>query len=172
MKRLAIFPGSFDPLTLGHASIIRRGLALFDQVLVAVTINLKKQPLFTVDERLTMIRDTFPDEPRLLIDSLQGLLAPWAGARGACAILRGLRAPSDFEYELQMAQMNRHLNPGLDTVFLAADAAGSFVSSSLVKEVASLGGDVRGLVPDHVLLALQHKLDAVKRTASTPTPLG
>lgn len=167
MKRLAIFPGSFDPLTLGHASIIRRGLALFDEVLVAVTINLKKQPLFTVQERMAMIRGTFPDEPRLSVDSLEGLLAPWAGARGACAILRGLRAPSDFEYELQMAQMNRHLNPGLDTVFLPADAAGSYVSSSLVKEVASLGGEVRGLVPDHVLTALHQKLDATGRLAST-----
>lgn len=168
MKRLAIFPGSFDPLTLGHASIIRRGLALFDEVLVAVTINLKKQPLFTVDERLAFIRDTFPGEPRLITDSLEGLLAPWAGRRGACAILRGLRAPSDFEYELQMAQMNRHLNPGLDTVFLPADAGGSYVSSSLVKEVASLGGDVRGLVPDHVLLALRQKLDTSATPATTP----
>lgn len=167
VKRLAIFPGSFDPLTLGHASIIRRGLELFDEVLVAVTINLKKQPLFSVDERLAMIRDTFPAEPRLLTDSLEGLLAPWAGRRGACAILRGLRAPSDFEYELQMAQMNRHLNPGLDTVFLPTEAAGSYVSSSLVKEVASLGGDVRGLVPDHVLMALQQKLDATLTRPST-----
>lgn len=168
VKRLAIFPGSFDPLTLGHASIIRRGLTLFDQVLVAVTINLKKQPLFTVEERLVMIRHTFPDEPRLLTDSLEGLLAPWAGQRGACAILRGLRAPSDFEYELQMAQMNRHLNPGLDTVFLPTDAAGSYVSSSLVKEVASLGGDVRGLVPDHVLIALQQRLATASRHPPTP----
>lgn len=166
MTRLAIFPGSFDPLTLGHASIIRRGLALFDEVLVAVTINLKKQPLFTVEERQAMIRATFPDEPRLLVDSLQGLLAPWAGAHGACAILRGLRAPSDFEYELQMAQMNRHLQPGLDTVFLPTDAAGSYVSSSLVKEVASLGGDVRGLVPDHVLIALEQKLEASRSRAA------
>lgn len=173
MKRLAIFPGSFDPLTLGHASIIRRGLSLFDQVLVAVTINLKKQPLFTVEERMAMIRGTFPDEPRLSVDSLEGLLAPWAGARGACAILRGLRAPSDFEYELQMAQMNRHLNPGLDTVFLPADAAGSYVSSSLVKEVASLGGEVRGLVPDHVLAALHQKLDATgRRPSSSQTSRG
>lgn len=158
VTRLAIFPGSFDPLTQGHVAIIRRGLALFDQIVVAVTINLKKQPLFSMAERQAMIRDAFPGEARLEVDSLQGLLAPWAGARGACAILRGLRAPSDFEYELQMAQMNRHLNPALDTVFLPAEPAGSYVSSSLVKEVASLGGDVRGLVPDHVLTALVQKL--------------
>jgi pantetheine-phosphate adenylyltransferase len=158
VTRLAIFPGSFDPLTHGHVDIIRRGLALFDRVLVAVTINLKKQPLFTMEERQAMVRASFPNEPRIEVDSLSGLLAPWAGARGACAILRGLRAPSDFEYELQMAQMNRHLQPGLDTVFLSAEAQSSFVSSSLVKEVATLGGDVRGLVPDHVFSALEDKL--------------
>lgn len=158
MTRLAIFPGSFDPLTHGHATIIRRGLALFDRVLVAVTINLKKQPLFSFAERQRMIRETFPNEPRVEVDALEGLLAPWAGERGAVAILRGLRAPSDFEYELQMAQMNRHLMPGLDTVFLPTEAAGSYVSSSLVKEVASLGGDVRDMVPPHVWTALTAKL--------------
>ncbi len=158
MTRLAIFPGTFDPLTLGHVAIIRRGLALFDRVLVAVTLNIRKQPMFSVTERQSMILDAFPGETRLSVDSLQGLLAPWAGARGAVAILRGLRAPSDFEYELQMAQMNRHLQPGLDTVFLPTEAAGSFVSSSLVKEVAALGGDVSALVPVNVLHALKTKL--------------
>lgn len=158
VSRLAIFPGSFDPLTLGHVAIIARGLELFDRLLVAVTINLRKQPLFSVAERMAMVRDAFPGEARLEVDSLQGLLAPWAGARGAVAILRGLRAPSDFEYELQMAQMNRHLQPGLDTVFLPTEAAGSYVSSSLVKEVASLGGDVSSLVPAHVLEALRARL--------------
>jgi pantetheine-phosphate adenylyltransferase len=160
VTRTAIFPGSFDPLTLGHVAIIERGLALFDRVLVAVTINLKKLPLFTMEERQAMVRDCFPNEPRVEVDSLDGLLAPWAGSRGACAILRGLRAPSDFEYELQMAQMNRRLVPGLDTIFLPAEATSSYVASSLVKEVAALGGDVRGLVPDHVFAALQTKLNA------------
>lgn len=158
MTRLAIFPGTFDPLTLGHVAIIERGLALFDRVLVAVTLNIRKQPMFSVAERQAMILDSFPGETRLAVDSLQGLLAPWAGSRGAVAILRGLRAPSDFEYELQMAQMNRHLQPGLDTVFLPTEAAGSFVSSSLVKEVASLGGDVSAFVPTNVLHALKAKL--------------
>lgn len=157
-SRLAICPGSFDPLTNGHVAIITRGLRLFDRVLVAVTINLRKQPLFSVDERKAMIRASFPDDPRVEIDSLQGLLASWARDRGATAILRGLRAPSDFEYELQMAQMNRHLTPDLDTVFLPSEAAGSYVSSSLVKEVATLGGDVSALVPEHVRLALSAKL--------------
>jgi len=158
LTRLAIFPGTFDPLTLGHVAIIERGLALFDRVLVAVTLNIRKQPMFSVAERQAMILDSFPGETRLAVDSLQGLLAPWAGSRGAVAILRGLRAPSDFEYELQMAQMNRHLQPGLDTVFLPTEAAGSFVSSSLVKEVASLGGDVSAFVPTNVLHALKAKL--------------
>ena len=159
-ERLAICPGSFDPVTHGHASIIRRALQLFDTVLVAVTINVRKRPLFTEDERREMIRACFPDEKRLQIDSLDGLLATYAERKGAVALVRGLRAPSDFEYELQMAQMNRHLNPELETVFLAAEAVGSYVSSSLVKEVATLGGDVSDLVPPHVARALAERLGA------------
>lgn len=157
--RLAICPGSFDPLTLGHVAIIGRALSLFDRVLVAVTVNIRKQPLFTFEERERMIRDAFPGEPRIEVDSLSGLLAEFSRARGAVAIVRGLRAPSDFDYELQMAQMNRHLNPHLDTIFLAADAAGSYVSSSLVKEVASLGGDVSAHLPPHVHAALIARLE-------------
>lgn len=154
-ERLAVCPGSFDPLTRGHEAIIRRGLRVFDRLIVAVTINLKKTPLFTAEERMAMVRASFPDEPRIIIESLDGLLATYARARGAIAILRGLRAPSDFEYELQMAQMNRHLYPELDTVFLASEADGSYVSSSLVKEVCRLGGDVSALVPAHVNDALR-----------------
>ncbi len=155
MTRIAICPGSFDPLTRGHVAIIERGLRLFDRIIVAVTINLKKQPLFTIEERSAMILEAFPNEPRIAVDSLSGLLAPWAASKGAVAILRGLRAPSDFEYELQMAHMNRHLNRELDTVFLPSEADGSYVSSSLVKEVAALGGDVSALVPPHVDIALR-----------------
>jgi len=149
-ERLAVLPGSFDPLTNGHVGIIRRALSLFDRVVVAVTINVRKQPLFSVEERTEMIRGCFPDETQLEIDSLDGLLATYASARGAVALVRGLRAPSDFEYELQMAQMNRQLVSDLETVFLAAEATGSYVSSSLVREVASLGGDVSALVPGPV----------------------
>lgn len=156
-ERLAICPGSFDPLTNGHETIMRRGLALFDRIIVAVTINLKKTPLFTATERMAMVRASFPDEPRIEIEQLDGLLAAYARSRGAVAILRGLRAPSDFEYELQMAQMNRHLHPDLDTVFLASDADGSYVSSSIVKEVARLGGHVADMVPAHVNAALATK---------------
>ncbi|PKN55556.1 MAG: pantetheine-phosphate adenylyltransferase [Deltaproteobacteria bacterium HGW-Deltaproteobacteria-14] len=156
-ERMAICPGSFDPLTNGHETIMRRGLALFDRIIVAVTINLKKTPLFTTEERMAMVRASFPDEPRIEIEALDGLLAAYARSRGAVAILRGLRAPSDFEYELQMAQMNRHLHPDLDTVFLASDADGSYVSSSIVKEVARLGGHVADMVPPHVSAALAAK---------------
>ncbi|TNF25488.1 MAG: pantetheine-phosphate adenylyltransferase [Deltaproteobacteria bacterium] len=159
-ERLAICPGSFDPLTNGHVAIMRRGLALFDRILVAVTINLKKTPLFTAEERMEMVRGSFPDDPRIEVAQLDGLLAAYARDKGAVAILRGLRAPSDFEYELQMAQMNRHLYRDLDTVFLASDADGSYVSSSLVKEVARLGGYVDDMVPAHVAAALHQKLRA------------
>ncbi|MCA9516912.1 MAG: pantetheine-phosphate adenylyltransferase [Myxococcales bacterium] len=154
-ERLAICPGSFDPLTNGHETIIRRGLALFDRVIVAVTFNPRKTPFFSVEARKQMVRDVFPDEPRLEVDELNGLLARWASDKGAACILRGLRAPSDFEYELQMAQMNRHLHPQLDTVFLASEADGSYVSSSLVREVFVLGGDVSDLVPAPVLAAMK-----------------
>lgn len=159
-ERLAVLPGSFDPLTNGHASIIRRALRLFDRVIVAVTINVHKTALFSFEERTEMIRACFPDEGRLEIDSLQGLLATYAKERGAMALVRGLRGPSDFEYELQMAHMNRHLNGDLETVFLTAEADGAYVSSSLVREVASLGGDVSALVPTSVHDML---LERVKR---------
>lgn len=145
-------------MTNGHVAIIRRGLLLFDRIHVAVSVNIRKQPLFTPDERTAMIRAAFADEPRLEVSAFSGLLATYASGLGAVAIVRGLRAPSDFEYELQMAHMNRHLAPELDTVFLPADAAGSYVSSSLVKEVANLGGDVSALVPTHVMSALLSRL--------------
>ncbi len=159
-ETLAICPGSFDPPTLGHLDIIRRGLRLFDRVIVAVTINVRKKPLFTVEERIEMLRVCFDGDPRVDFDSLEGLLASYARQRGAQAILRGLRAPSDFEYELQMSQMNRHLVPDLETVFLSTEPVGSYVSSSLVKEVASLGGDVGALVPPHVNAALRARYAA------------
>jgi pantetheine-phosphate adenylyltransferase len=153
-ERLAICPGSFDPLTHGHIAIIQRGLALFDRIVVAASVNPKKTYLFEAAERVALIEAVFADEPRVEVVALDGLLAAYAASRGAVAILRGLRAPSDFEYELQMAQMNRHLHRNLDTVFLASEAAGSYVSSSLVKEVARLGGDVADFVPPAIAAAL------------------
>ena len=160
MNRLAVCAGSFDPLTNGHVAIIARGLRLFDRVHVAVSLNIRKQPMFTADERVTMILAAFPNEPRLEVRGFQGLLATYARGLGAVAILKGIRGPSDLEYEVQMANMNRHLEPDLDTVFVAADADRSFVSSSLVKEVAMLGGDVSALVPTHVLEALTKRIGA------------
>ncbi|MEZ4265379.1 MAG: pantetheine-phosphate adenylyltransferase [Myxococcota bacterium] len=157
-EKLAVCPGSFDPPTNGHIDIIERALRLFDRVIIAVTVNVSKRPMFTLDERMDLIRACFPDESRVVIESLDGLLATYANQRGAIALVKGLRAPSDFEYELQMAQMNHHLTPELETVFLAADAIGSYVSSSLVKEVASLGGDVDALVPPPVAAALARRL--------------
>ena len=157
-KTLAVCPGTFDPMTNGHVNIIKRSLALFDHVVVLVTVNVAKQPLFTVEERIDMIEAIFSDDQRISIETLDGLLAPYARSRRAAAIVRGLRAPSDFEYELKMAQMNRHLQPAVDTVFLATEADGSFVSSSLVKEVASLGGDVSQLVPAEVMTQLKRKI--------------
>jgi len=156
--RLAVCPGSFDPLTLGHQQIIARGLRLFDRVIVAVSVNIRKQPLFTFEERTHMIREAFDHDPRVEVLALTGLLATWARDHGAVAILRGLRAAADFEYELQMAHMNRHLHPELDTIFLPADPSVSYVSSSLVKEGAALGGDVRALLPPNVHAALLARL--------------
>ena len=157
-ERIALCPGSFDPVTNGHVGIIRRSLRLFDRVVVAVTVNPSKQSLFTLEERMQFIEESFPNEPRLSVQSLEGLLAIEANKLGAVALIRGLRASRDFEYELQMAHMNRHLTSQLETVFLATEASGSYVSSSLVCEVARLGGDISALVPPHVANALTARL--------------
>jgi len=159
-QRIALCPGSFDPITNGHVGIIERALRLFDQVVVSVMVNAHKNPLFSLEERMAFIEVSFPNEPRLRIQSLDGLLATEAKKLGAVALVRGLRVAGDFEYELQMAQMNRHLNRELETVFLTADASGSYVSSSLVREVASLGGDVSALVPPHVAAALAQRFNS------------
>jgi pantetheine-phosphate adenylyltransferase len=148
--RVAIYPGSFDPLTLGHVDIIHRGSALFDRIIVAVLGNVEKSPLFTVEERLTMIRETFADRGNVEADSFSGLLVDYARGRRATTIVRGIRAISDFEYEFQMALMNRRLEPKIETVFMMPAEDYSYVSSKLVKEVASLGGNVSGLVPEKV----------------------
>ncbi|MBD89171.1 MAG: pantetheine-phosphate adenylyltransferase [Deltaproteobacteria bacterium] len=157
-ERIALCPGSFDPVTNGHVGIIRRSLRLFDRVVVAVTVNPSKKSLFTLEERMQFIKESFPNEPRLSVQSLEGLLAIEASKLGAVALVRGLRASRDFEYELQMAHMNRHLTSQLETVFLATEASGSYVSSSLVCEVARLGGDISALVPAHVAKALTARL--------------
>jgi pantetheine-phosphate adenylyltransferase len=144
--RRAIYPGSFDPLTNGHLDIIERGLRLFDEVVVAILVNQAKQSLFSVDERMEIIAEVVGSD-RVRVDTFSGLLVHYAAAQQASAVIRGIRAISDYEYELQMALMNRRLEPRVETVFLMSADAYSYVSSRLVKEVASLGGSVHGLVP-------------------------
>lgn len=145
--RIAIYPGSFDPLTLGHEDIILRGSSLFDTIIVAVLRHVEKRPLFTVDERIEMIHETFQNRGNVEADSFSGLLVDYARSKGATAIVRGIRAISDFEYEFQMALMNRRLAPSIETVFMMPAEEYSYVSSRLIKEVAGLGGSVSGLVP-------------------------
>jgi pantetheine-phosphate adenylyltransferase len=145
--RLAIFPGSFDPLTNGHVDIVLRSTQLFERVLIAVLVNPDKKPLFTAAERVETIREVFREYPNVEVDTFEGLLVEYARRRRASALVRGLRAVSDFEYEFQMALMNRHLEPTLETVFMMPAEQYTYLSSRLIKEVFSLGGEVRGLVP-------------------------
>jgi pantetheine-phosphate adenylyltransferase len=154
MTRIAIYPGSFDPPTRGHEDLIRRSLALCDRLVVAVAINPAKQPLFTADERLDMLRTACGGDPRITFEAFEGLLAAYARRTGATMVVRGLRAVSDFEYEFQMALMNRQLNPALETVFLVPALDLTYLSSSIVREVARFGGDVGSLVHPAVASAL------------------
>ena len=148
--RVAVYPGSFDPLTNGHVDIIRRGARMFDRIIVAILLNAEKAPLFPPAERARVIRDVFSDTPSVEADTFEGLLVDYMREKQANVIVRGLRAVSDFEYEMQMALMNRHLSPDVETVFMMPAEQYTYVSSRLVKEVASLGGSVTGLVPEQV----------------------
>jgi pantetheine-phosphate adenylyltransferase len=153
---VAIYAGSFDPITNGHVSIIQSGLVAFDKIIVAVLVNPTKTPLFAVEERIRMINEALGSEPRVEVDRFEGLLVDYARKRDVRVVLRGLRAVADFEHELQMANMNRSLNEEMETVFIMANDF-FFVSSSLVKEAASLGGDVSGVVPAPVVMELKRK---------------
>lgn len=157
MKKLAVYPGSFDPITNGHLDIIRRGLLIIDELVVLVSYNPNKAFLFSVEERINMIRAVIGDNPRIRIDSFPGLLVDYVKKEGADVILRGLRAVSDFEYEFQMAIMNRRLDREIETVFLMTGYKWFYASSKLIKEVASLGGSCEGLVPEIVCKKLQEK---------------
>lgn len=155
---VAIYPGSFDPITNGHVSIIESGLVCFERLTVAVLRNPKKQALFSVEERVEMIRGLFADRPNVEVDSFDGLLVDYCRKKNSRVVLRGLRAVADFEYELQMANMNRHLNEEVETVFIMANDAYFYVASGLCKEVTKLGGDVSKLVPRPVAPKLKAKL--------------
>lgn len=155
---IAIYPGSFDPITSGHLDLIERGARLFDCLVVSVVRNERKEPLFSVEERLEMLAEAVATYPRVEVDSFDGLLVDYAASKEATVLLRGIRAVSDYEYELQMAHMNRRLAPGIETVFLTSRAAHSFVSSRLVKEVIALGGNISGLVPPFVEKRLRDRL--------------
>lgn len=157
MRVRAIYPGSFDPLTNGHLDIIERGSKIFGELIVAVLRNADKDPLFTVPERLEMLRDTVTRFENVRIDTFEGLLVEYARKQKAQAVLRGIRAISDYEYEFQMALMNRRLEPGIETIFMMPAEAYSYLSSKLVKEVFRLGGTVSGLVPEFVEDRLRRK---------------
>ncbi|MDO4743545.1 MAG: pantetheine-phosphate adenylyltransferase [bacterium] len=144
----AIYPGSFDPVTVGHLDIIRRAASLFDNLIVVVMTNAKKAPSFTVSERVDMLKKTVADIPNVKIDSYEGLLADYAKKTKADVIIRGLRAVSDFEYEFQMALTNKKLYPDTETLFLTTSAENMYLSSSIVKQIGSMGGNIRGFVPD------------------------
>jgi pantetheine-phosphate adenylyltransferase len=157
MERIAIYPGSFDPVTNGHLDLVRRGMKIFDRIIVTILTNPKKQFLFTLEERMEMLRASLNGAPRVEVDAFDGLLVDYAAQRGAQAVLRGLRALSDFELEFQMALMNRRLNREIQTVFLMTGMRWIYTSSSIIKEAAQFGGDVKGMVPQLVLERLTTK---------------
>jgi pantetheine-phosphate adenylyltransferase len=158
MPTLAVYPGSFDPLTNGHVDIILRGARLFDRIIVAILVNAEKSPLFSMDERVEIARDVFKDEPKVEVDTFDGLLVDYVERRQAQVIVRGLRAVSDFEFEFQMALMNQRLNSRIDTVFMMPAERYTYISSRLIKEVFKLGGRVDGLVPELVERRLREKV--------------
>jgi pantetheine-phosphate adenylyltransferase len=157
-KKIAVYPGSFDPITYGHLDIIERGLEVFDEIIIAVARNSEKKSLFTTEERIKHIEETIDNKTRVTVDTFEGLLVDYVLAKGAKVILRGLRAVSDFEYEFQIAQMNRNMKPQIETLFMMTSVPYGYLSSSIVKEVASLNGAVESCVPPIVLKALADKL--------------
>lgn len=166
--RLAVYPGSFDPVTNGHLDLVERSLRLFDRVVVAVLVNEAKAPLFSAAERVQLLREALHVHDRVEVETFDGLLVEYAARRGAAAIVRGLRAVADFEYEYQMALMNRRLAPAVETVFMMPAEQYTYTSSRLIKEVARLGGDVHGLVPPVVAARLREKHAAPRDPRTAP----
>ena len=157
MEKIGMYPGSFDPITNGHLNIIERSLLIFDKLLIAVAINSAKKPLFTLDERVTMIKQVTKNNPNVIVDSFEGLLVDYAVKKKINVLVRGLRAMSDFEYEFQMTFMNRKLDRSVETIFMMTGLRWFYVNSRIIKEVASAGGSVKGLVPDVVSERLKEK---------------
>jgi len=157
MPDIAVYPGSFDPITNGHLDLIQRALKIFDRIIVAVATNAFKKSLFTIEERTEMVRESLAVYPMVTIDTFDGLLVNYAKGQNARAILRGLRAVTDFEYEFQLAMMNRRLEPAIETVFLMTGLRWVFLSSSILKEAAVHGGDIEGMVPENVFHKLKEK---------------
>lgn len=155
--RIAIYPGTFDPITNGHLDLVERGLRIFDKLIIAVAFNPKKQPFFSIEERLSLINDAVKGCKNIEVDTFTGLLVEYVTQKGGVAIIRGLRAVSDFEYELQMALMNRRLDMNIETVFMMPSEEYSFLTSTIVKEAAMFGGSVKGLVPPAVEKALKKR---------------
>ena len=160
-KQIAVYPGSFDPITYGHLDIIERGLEVFDQIIIAVACNSEKKSLFSMAERINHIEEAIGNNPRVIVDTFDGLLVDYVVSKGSKVILRGLRAVSDFEYEFQIAQMNRNLKSEVETIFLITSVPYGYLSSSIVKEVASLQGSVERLVPPVINKALQKKFGKI-----------
>lgn len=155
--KTALYPGTFDPVTNGHVSLIRRGRRIFDRIIVGVAKSTPKHPLFSLEERVALIREVFQDEHGVEVEAFDGLTVDFARHKKVCALLRGLRAVSDFDYEFQIALMNRRLCREVETVFMMTNYQWLYISSTIIKAVASQGGDIKGLVPDNVRLALEEK---------------
>jgi pantetheine-phosphate adenylyltransferase len=164
MPDIAVYPGSFDPITNGHLDLIQRALKIFDHIILAVATNAFKKSLFTIEERMEMARESLKDYPNVTVDTFQGLLVNYAKAKQARAILRGLRAVTDFEYEFQLAMMNRRLEPEIETVFLMTGLRWVFLSSSILKEAAIHGGDIEGMVPGIVFKKLREKFERLRES--------
>ncbi len=166
MTKVAIYPGTFDPITNGHLSIVRRGLQIFDRIIIAIAVNPEKKPLFTIEERIDMIKEVVKEYPRVEVDSFEGLLVDYVRSRHTNVILRGIRALSDFEYEFQMALMNRKLDRNIQSVFLMTDYKWFYISSTIIKEAAMHGGAINGLVPEIVRIKLMEKYGFEPETSS------